>query len=90
MAAIEALAAGVPVLGTSVSGLSQIIEHNRSGLVVARQAESLADAICYLLGNSERLEMLRRGARAVFSERFHIERCAAGYDDLYHRAFDSG
>ena len=90
MAAIEALAAGVPVLGTEVSGLSQIIEHGRSGLVVARNAESLADAICNVLGNPKRLEILRRGAREVFAERFHIAHCAAAYDDLYHSAFESG
>jgi len=88
MAAIEALAAGVPVLGTAVSGLSHIIEQGRSGLVVERSVASLTDAICDVLDTPGRLEALRRGAREVFAERFHIARCAADYNSLYRHAFE--
>lgn len=86
MAAIEALAAGVPVVGTGVSGLAQIIEHGRSGLLVERKTASVASALCDALSSSQRLAFLRLGARQVFAERFHIERCADAYSVLYHNA----
>ena len=86
MAAIEALAAGVPILGTDVAGLARIIDPNRSGVVVDRDAESLRDAICGVLSTPERLRELRQGARQVFAERFHIDRCAKAYEALYARA----
>lgn len=85
MAAIEALAAGVPVLGTRVAGLAQIIEHGRSGLIVERTPESLADAICDGLSQGQ-LASLRQGAREIFVERFHIKHCAAAYAGLYRSA----
>lgn len=86
MAAIEAIAAGVPVIGTAVSGLGEIIENGRSGLTVTRRVDVLADAICTVLSTPEQLAILRCGAQEVFTERFHIARCTAAYDALYTNA----
>jgi glycosyltransferase involved in cell wall biosynthesis len=89
MAAIEALAAGVPVLGTAVSGLAHIIDHGCSGLTVERNAQSLADAIYEALTNPELLKTLRQGAYEVFCKRFHIAHCATAYDAFYRNAMNN-
>jgi glycosyltransferase involved in cell wall biosynthesis len=90
MAAIEALAAGVPVVGTGVFGLAEIIRPGRSGERVERNAESVADALCGILAEPGRLERLRQGARELFRERFHIERTAQAYSELYRKALAMG
>jgi glycosyltransferase involved in cell wall biosynthesis len=46
IALLEAMAAGLPAVGTAVSGIEDVIEHNRSGLLVPpADACALADAI---------------------------------------------
>lgn len=45
---------GTPVLASSVNGLREMVRHGEDGLLVApRDAQALADAVIYLLGNPE-------------------------------------
>jgi glycosyltransferase involved in cell wall biosynthesis len=46
LVALEALAAGVPVIASAIGGLPEIVEHGRSGLLVpARDARALREAL---------------------------------------------
>jgi glycosyltransferase involved in cell wall biosynthesis len=50
---LEAMAAGVPVVTTRVSGIPSLIEHQRNGLLVDQPAAAtVADAIARLAGDS--------------------------------------
>lgn len=59
---LEALVSGLPVIGTSVGGIPELVEHGRNGLIVApADASALADAIRKI----ERDEPLRKAMAAA-------------------------
>ncbi len=61
VAAVEAGAVGLPVVVSDVGGLPEVVEHERSGLVVPREApEDLAESIARLIENPE--ERVKFGA----------------------------
>ena len=60
----EAMAARVPVVSTSVSGIPELVEDGRTGLLVhPRDPEALADAMERLLGNPALRQKLALAAR---------------------------
>jgi glycosyltransferase involved in cell wall biosynthesis len=71
LAALEALQHGVPVVGSRVGGLPEIIRDGMNGfLVPAGDGRALADALHHLLSDAELHERLSRGARLTVDERF--------------------
>lgn len=68
---IEAMAAGVPVIGTDVPGIRDVIENGVNGLLVpARNPPALADAIAKILTDSGLREKLVAGGVKTVEERF--------------------
>ncbi len=71
MVVLEAMAMGKPVVSTKVGGLVEIIEHNKSGLLVdAVNANALADACLAILNDSNLKVSLSSGARNRIEEEF--------------------
>lgn len=63
MVVSEAMSQGCPVITTNRAGVSQFVEHGRNGLIVpAGDAEALAGALEWCVGNREALA--RMGAQA--------------------------
>ena len=63
IALLEAMAAGVAPIGTDVPGINDVIEHNRSGLLVPiDDPEALAGAIGSLVTDAARRRALAGGA----------------------------
>jgi glycosyltransferase involved in cell wall biosynthesis len=87
IALLEALAAGCPIVSTSVGGVPTVVQPGVNGeLVPAGDAPALANALVDLLGDSEKLAAYRRGARRLFLERFTIEHMVRAYEKLYTRS----
>jgi len=64
---LEAMGFGVVPIGSRAGGAAEVIEHDRSGLLVpATDARALADAISGLARDRTRLRSLAKGARARF------------------------
>ncbi len=64
VALMEAMAMGVPVVSTTVSGIPELVEHGRSGLLVAPgDALALADAIAQQLAHRPRAQAMAVRAR---------------------------
>ncbi len=62
---IEAFAAGVPVVTTSAGGITDMVEHERTGLFVPMdQPEALAEAVLRLLREPELVRRLTGAAQA--------------------------
>ncbi|NOT60190.1 MAG: glycosyltransferase [Acidobacteria bacterium] len=71
---VEAMAAGLPVVSTTVSGIPELIEHGVSGWLVApKDAVALADALEQLLAAHALREQLGRAAREKVIRQFDAE-----------------
>ena len=86
LVAMEALAAGVPVIAMASGAVPEIVEDGRTGFLLdprlgsgAEAAEAMADAIARLP------EIDRAVCRAVAEERFGLHRMIDAYADLYRR-----
>lgn len=69
----EAMALGVPVVSTDVTGIPEIIAHERTGLLVEEKNPSaLADAIETLLDSESLCKKLSRAALVKVREEFNL------------------
>ena len=83
-AMIEAAGAGLAAVATTVGGTPEIVEHGRTGLLVAPgDVRSLADAVITLLDEPARREAFGRSAQQLAEERFDVRRWAARLAQLY-------
>jgi glycosyltransferase involved in cell wall biosynthesis len=84
VALLEAMACGLPVVATRAGGVIDIVEDNRSGLLVPpRDAASIADAIASLANDTKRRAQLGRAASARVSENFSMDAMTKKTIDLY-------
>ena len=82
---IEAQAAAVPVVTTLSGGVETVVQHGRSGFVVERNAQALADAVTGLLDDAEQRRRFGHAGRAISLERFGVDRLVQDIDTLYRR-----
>jgi glycosyltransferase involved in cell wall biosynthesis len=81
----EAMAMGVPVVTTPISGIPEMIDDGEHGLLVDGSAAELAGAIERLLGEPALHAHLVRAARARSCERFDSRRTTRALHDLFTR-----
>lgn len=87
---MEAMALGVPVVASDTEGNNEVIEHERSGLLVPpRRAKELADAILRLLRDRDEARRLAEGGRRRARELFAADRMAAFYREEYDGLLDA-
>lgn len=84
---LDAMAARVPVVGTEAGGMTEMLEHGKTGLVCpVRDPRALAAAIVELLSDPGRAGRLAERARALVVERFSTDAMVAGtlrvYEDV--------
>ena len=71
----EALACGIPVIGTSVGGIPEIIEDGKSGeLVPPNDHVQLSKTIRKVLNNRERMKKMGQNGRKHVEENFELDR----------------
>lgn len=84
-AAMEALAAGRPVVATRVGGLAEGLTDGEDALLVPpRDPRALAEATARVLTDERLAEKLRRGAAAT-RERYSLEAHATRLAEIYRR-----
>jgi glycosyltransferase involved in cell wall biosynthesis len=82
----EAMACGVAVVASRTGGLAEIIENERSGVLVEPgNANDLAEAILNLIRDSARRARIGAGARNRIVEEFSSTAIAARMTDLYQQ-----
>ncbi len=75
---LEAMALGTPCVSTDVTGIPEIVEDGKTGLMVPQHdPERLASVIQCLLDKPELRVRLAKNARALVEERFDIHQNAA-------------
>ncbi len=84
MAALEAMASEVPVIGTSTGGMPEVVVHGESGfLFPVGDVEAMADAAIEILSNDSLQRRLGKGGRQVAVERFDEKRIVPKYREFY-------
>jgi N-acetyl-alpha-D-glucosaminyl L-malate synthase BshA len=88
LSALEAMAAGVPVVASTAGGISEVVEDGVAGILCPiGDVDALAAAALHLLSDPERLE--RFSLQALQSaDRFHIERVLPEYERIYRRVLN--
>jgi glycosyltransferase involved in cell wall biosynthesis len=86
----EAMAMGVPVVSTRISGIPEMIDDGEHGLLVPpRDAPALAVALQRLLADSALHQHLAQAARARICERFDSRRTTVALRDLFEMELQS-
>jgi glycosyltransferase involved in cell wall biosynthesis len=82
--AIEAMAAGLPVVCSAVGGLLDLVTPGRTGLLVdPSDPEALAAAIRSLADDPARARALGAAARAEVRSRYSFDRMVQAFEELY-------
>ena len=83
---LEAMCFGCPSVSTRVGGIPEVVEDNRSGLLVPfGDVAALAGALEGLIHDKTRRSALGRAAQARARERFSAEVIVPRYEALYRR-----
>ncbi|HXB11686.1 MAG TPA: glycosyltransferase, partial [Bacteroidia bacterium] len=89
LAALEAMAAGAPVISTNKGGLPEINIHGFSGMMSnVGDVEDMAKNAIYILGDENRLAEFKVNARKQASK-FAIEKILPIYEELYKKVKNS-
>jgi L-malate glycosyltransferase len=82
---IEAMAYGLPCVSTKVSGSTDLIEHESSGILVEpRNVVALADGIRFLLRNKHLHKVIAQNAKQKVEQLCDINVVAARYGEVYN------
>jgi len=88
---IEGMACGIPVVSTNVGGIPEIVQNEKTGILVPpKSPKIMADAICALVANKEKLiEMGVRGRKRVmakFSNKNHVKKVFEVYKNALSKS----
>jgi len=82
--ALEYMAMGKPVVGTSVNAIPEVIQHGVNGFVVPpRDGEALAEAILKLLEDKEKRTDFGKSARSSVEKEFSLVQFAKKAEEVY-------
>jgi N-acetyl-alpha-D-glucosaminyl L-malate synthase BshA len=84
LAALEAMACGVPVISSSVGGLPELQVHGQTGYIAEiGDIERMAKYAVDLLTNDTRLAMFRQACRARAVDNFDVGKIVTMYEEHY-------
>jgi L-malate glycosyltransferase len=90
LAALEAMACGLPVISSSVGGLPELVRHNETGFIAEiGDVERMAKYAIDLLTNDKKYKMFSGNARERAVDVFDISKVIPMYEAHYERILDS-
>jgi len=82
---LEAGFAGIPVVSSNVGGIPEIIEQQKTGLLVhPKQPKEIIRVINHLLKNPEELDLLGKNLETATKEKFSFEKMLNKTTELYY------
>ncbi len=89
LVALEAMCSGTPVVGTSGSGISEVVEHGRSGFLhPVGDVEAMAASGIRLLEDPSLWRACSIAGRDRAVERFCVDRIVPAYEAFYERVIE--
>ncbi len=86
LAALEAMACGLPVISSSVGGLPELVKHNECGFIAEiGDIDRMAKYVLDLLTNERKYEMFSANARKRAVEKFDTSKVVPNYEKFYER-----
>lgn len=83
----EAMASGVPAIGTNVGGVAELIDHGTNGfLVPEKDPEAIADCIRAIVAQQVELPKMLTRARQSIEREYDLQRLNADLETVYLRA----
>ena len=90
IAVVEALGAGKAVVASRVGGLPEVVDHGRTGLLVAPDnPEELSAAVLSLLRDEVMRKVMGENGARVARERFDVRASVASMERLYCQVLDT-
>ena len=83
LAAIEAQMIGIPVVGTNVGSLPEVVKNDETGLITLADAKSLANAIEVILQDPLLYNLLSEQSKFLANTRFAVEKMIKNHFQLY-------
>lgn len=84
MVFLESLLCGTPVITTDSGGMTDIIKHNKTGIIVPQKnSQAISDAIIELLKNEDLRNRLSKNGKLFVKENFNWEKIAREYYQVY-------
>jgi len=86
LSALEAMAAGLPIVATRTTGLIDLIEHDKTGLLVpVDNVDELATAIKSVISHPAKVAQLGQAAQEHVHEHFSVDKMVKAYTELFER-----
>ena len=83
---IEGQMAGVPAIATDVGSVSEIVEHEVTGLVTSTQIDQIASSLGRLIDDSMLRSIMAKNAKERALDRFSIEKMVDSHIQVYKQA----
>lgn len=87
---VEAMACRIPVVGTNVGGIPDVIQDNVNGLLIEPQDSSqIAKAVLKILGNKDLADKLAENGRRIALEKYSWDKVSEDIHMLYKEILDT-
>ncbi|MDO8523094.1 MAG: glycosyltransferase family 4 protein, partial [bacterium] len=84
---LEAMNAGLPIVASSVGGLTDLIENEKNGILIPpKNSDQIADALDELIHHPATRKKYGEHSLVLVSEKFSFEKMLLGTIDIYNRA----
>jgi len=85
---LEAMACGLPCIGSKISGTKEVIENNLDGILTGTDSKSIRKAILDLMVNKKLRDSLSRNARKKILNEYSIEKVVFKEVEIYNKFFN--
>ncbi len=86
LVALEAMACGVPTIGSQTGGIPELIEHGKTGFIAPiGDTETMANYAIKLLSDDRMVEQFRQACLETACKDFCKDSITSQYEDIYYR-----